>query len=77
MLFRSVSTTAGAQVLTGQGRLDGTVAEGGYELSLKQVGRPALKGALQVPTIGISLVCRAAKENTVDCGGGGTTVTLR
>jgi hypothetical protein len=72
-----VHTVLGQQVLTGQESLDGTLAADAYELSLKQVGRPALKGAITVPAAGLSLVCAPGDDATVACSGGAAAVVLR
>ncbi len=72
-----VHTVLGQQVLAGQESLDGSVAADTYELSLKQVGRPALKGSITVPASGLSLACRPGKEATVECAGGPAAIVLR
>ena len=71
-----VHTVLGQQVLTGQESLDGTLAADAYELSLKQVGRPALKGAITVPAAGLSLVCAPGDDATVACSGGAAAVVV-
>ncbi|MDP2311444.1 MAG: protein kinase [Pseudomonadota bacterium] len=64
-----VQTVLGKMVISSQDALDGKVAADTYELSLKQVGRPALKGTIVVPTAGLSLVCRPGKDASVTCSG--------
>jgi hypothetical protein len=72
-----VHTVLGQQVLSGQESLEGTVAADTYEITLKQVGKPALKGMLSVPEAGMSLVCKPDKDTTVSCTGGPKPVVLK
>ena len=60
---------AGKQVLTGGAPLEGEVPSGSYQISLKQVGRPAIKAPLTVPEGGLKLVCRPGDNATVSCAG--------
>jgi serine/threonine-protein kinase len=64
-----VHTVLGQEVLAGAESLDGALPADTYELAMKQVGRPALKGSLKLAAGGATLVCAAAKDTTVRCTG--------
>lgn len=64
-----VQTVLGKVVISGDEALEGTLSPDTYELTLKQVGRPILKGTLAVPTAGLALVCSPGKDATVTCAG--------
>jgi serine/threonine-protein kinase len=72
-----VHDPAGQRVADGQEELSGNLPLGTYELSLKLVGRPALKGTLEVPGDGVALVCQPGKESTVTCAGAAQPLTLQ
>lgn len=64
-----LDTTGGERVLSGSEGIDGTVPADTYDLSMKVVGRLALKGAVAVPESGLTLRCSAQKEGTMRCEG--------
>jgi hypothetical protein len=72
-----VQTVLGKVVISGQEVLEGTVPADTYELTLKQVGRPALKGTLAVPAAGLALVCSTGKDAVVTCAGVEPPVILK
>ncbi|MDP2306182.1 MAG: serine/threonine-protein kinase [Pseudomonadota bacterium] len=72
-----VHTVLGQVVISGEDALQGTLSADTYELSLKQVGRPAMKGTVAVPTEGLSLVCSPGKDATVTCSGATPPLVLK
>ncbi|MFZ5481889.1 MAG: serine/threonine-protein kinase [Myxococcota bacterium] len=72
-----VEDGAGKRVLDGQEKTEGKLAPGDYTLTMKQVGRPALKASLAVPEAGVSLACVPEKEGAVKCTGAGRPIVLK
>lgn len=66
----------GARKADGRESLTSTVPPGAYTLAVKVVGKPAWKGAVQVPAAGGTLSCAVAKEGGMTCTGLGAPITL-
>lgn len=72
-----VQTVLGQLVAQGDDTLDARVAPDTYELSLKLVGRPAVRGTLRVPASGVALTCAPEREGTLRCTGVRPALVLR
>ncbi|MBM4391697.1 MAG: hypothetical protein FJ090_11290, partial [Deltaproteobacteria bacterium] len=60
-----------------RGDLDGQVVPGNYTLTIKIVGRPAVKADIEVGDDGLALECASDARQNVNCQGGKRSLTLK